>query len=337
MIKDYKFHIKGMHCKNCVLFIEDTIKHDDRVKKVKVSLSKSQVNFTGDFGDMSEKQVADYFSNKTKERNYYITEEKELETIKIKDYILSAVFAFSFIFLFILLQKAGLINLISTDNIGFGTAFVVGIVASLSTCMATAGGLLLSLSANYSKGKTTALPHISFHISRLISFFIFGGLIGLIGSVLKLGTTFLFILTVFVAFVMLVLGLNLLEIPFARKIQFALPNIFKGNLAENGSSIFAQILIGLLTFILPCGFTQAMQVYTLSSGGFLKGALTMFTFALGTLPVLALISFGSYSIKNNKYKTIFFKTAGFIVILFALFNLLNALASMQIINPIFNF
>lgn len=61
----------------------------------------------------------------------------------------------------------------------------VSLTLSLSTCMATVGGLLLSLSANYSKNNSAALPHVSFHLSRLISFFIFGGLIGLIGSVLN--------------------------------------------------------------------------------------------------------------------------------------------------------
>ena len=97
------------------------------------------------------------------------------------------------------------------------------------------------------------------------------------------------------------------------------------------------MLVGVATFFLPCGFTQSMQIYTLSTGTFLQGALTMSAFALGTLPVLALLSFSSLSIHQNKNKGIFFKTAGLIVILFALFNIINSLVIIGVIPPIFNF
>ena len=97
------------------------------------------------------------------------------------------------------------------------------------------------------------------------------------------------------------------------------------------------IAIGAATFFLPCGFTQSMQLYTLTTGSFWTGSLTMLAFALGTLPVLAIISFSSLSIRKNTSSGIFFKTAGLIVIFFGLFNLINALASTGIIPPIFNF
>ncbi|MEI8175229.1 MAG: sulfite exporter TauE/SafE family protein, partial [bacterium] len=96
-------------------------------------------------------------------------------------------------------------------------------------------------------------------------------------------------------------------------------------------------LVGIATFFLPCGFTQSMQIYTLSTGNFMTGALIMLSFALGTLPVLGLISFSSLSIGKNKNASIFFKVAGLIVILFAIFNLINALVVINILPPIFNF
>jgi sulfite exporter TauE/SafE len=96
-------------------------------------------------------------------------------------------------------------------------------------------------------------------------------------------------------------------------------------------------LVGVVTFFLPCGFTQSMQLYALTTGSFLTGGLTMLAFALGTLPVLSLISFSSFSIQKSSKSGIFFKTAGLIVIMFALFNLLNSLVVVGIIPPIFNF
>jgi sulfite exporter TauE/SafE len=80
-----------------------------------------------------------------------------------------------------------------------------------------------------------------------------------------------------------------------------------------------------------------MQLYTLSTGSFLVGGLTMLAFALGTLPVLALISFSSFSIQNHAKAGIFFKSAGLIVILFAVFNLINSLVIIGLMPPVFNF
>lgn len=97
------------------------------------------------------------------------------------------------------------------------------------------------------------------------------------------------------------------------------------------------LLVGVATFFLPCGFTQSMQIYALSTGSFWNGALTMLAFALGTLPVLAFISFSSLNIGKGRKAGIFFKTAGIIVIVFALFNLLNGLTAIGLIPPIFTF
>jgi sulfite exporter TauE/SafE len=95
-------------------------------------------------------------------------------------------------------------------------------------------------------------------------------------------------------------------------------------------------LIGGATFFLPCGFTQSMQVYAVSTGSLVTGALTMFFFALGTLPVLALLSFTSFAIRARGQQGVFFKSVGLLVILFAVFNVANGLAAIGVIQPVFN-
>lgn len=98
----------------------------------------------------------------------------------------------------------------------------------------------------------------------------------------------------------------------------------------------APFLLGAGTFFLPCGFTQAMQIAALASGSFGGGALIMLAFALGTLPVLAFLSFGSASFAQSKHAPLFFKTTGVVVIGLGLFALLSGLAGLGIINPLFN-
>jgi hypothetical protein len=80
-----------------------------------------------------------------------------------------------------------------------------------------------------------------------------------------------------------------------------------------------SMLLGALTFFLPCGFTQAMQAAAVASGHFLSGAIIMAVFAIGTLP--GLIGVGSISaFFRGIGAKIFFKTIGVIVIAIALFN-----------------
>jgi sulfite exporter TauE/SafE len=79
-----------------------------------------------------------------------------------------------------------------------------------------------------------------------------------------------------------------------------------------------------------------MQVAALGSGSFMSGLLIMFLFALGTLPMLALLSFGSASFAHSKHAPLFFKSAGVVVIGLGLFAFLAGLAGIGIISPLFN-
>ena len=125
---------------------------------------------------------------------------------------------------------------------------------------------------------------------------------------------------------MFILGLQLLNIfPFISKFKITLPKSisrFLGITDEKKYSDKGTILLGALTFFLPCGFTQAMQLYAISSGSFMSGGLIMALFAIGTTPGLLGIGWLTSFIKG-KFSGIFFKLIGFIVILFSFFNFNN--------------
>lgn len=212
-------------------------------------------------------------------------------------------------------------------NISLWAAFVIGLIASVSSCVAVVGGLVLSMSTNFAKGGDSLKPQILFHLGRLASFFFGGGLVGIIGANFQLSNTGTFFIGAIVSVVMIILGLNLLDIfSWASKLQITLPVSIREKIhnLKYFNHTLTPLVVGILTFFLPCGFTQSMQIYTLSTGSFWTGAFTMFAFALGTLPILALLSFGSLGIHKKSWAPIFFKTAGFIVIFFGLFNLYNS-------------
>ena len=309
--KIHTLHVHGMHCNACVLLTESELSEHSKVSSAKSNLKTNSIEICGDFGDMTLEDIAKELTSLLSQHSLS-TDLTKKQKINWQEFIIAIPIAISFIFLFVLLQKLGIVNLINSGNVTYGTAFVVGIIASLSTCMAIVGGLLLSLSATFAREGDKIRPQILFHIGRIISFFILGGVIGAVGSVFQLGTIGTFALSMIIGIVMLILGINLLDIfHWTKWFQLAMPK-FLSQKALNITKInhtLTPALVGIATFFLPCGFTQSMQIYTLSTGNFFKGGLTMLSFALGTFPILALISFSSFSIKNNSKSGIFFKSA----------------------------
>lgn len=338
--KTYTFHIHGMHCKACVFLTESELMDLPHVTSAKSSLDTHTVVLTGNFDSQSEEEIATELTGLLEKHGYTVSTEKKTKIIKWSDFKVAVPIALAFIVLFVVLQKIGIVNLIDASKVTYGTAFVIGIIASLSTCMAVVGGLLLSMSTTFAKEGDKIKPQLLFHGGRIVSFFVLGGVIGAIGSAFTLNTSATFILGLVIGLVMLILGINLLDVfPWAKKLQPSMPKFISKRVhgATKLNHTLTPLIVGVVTFFLPCGFTQSMQIYTLSTGSFLKGGLTMLAFALGTLPVLALISFSSFSIHKSSKAGIFFKTAGLIVILFAIFNLLNSLVVIGVLPPLFNF
>lgn len=338
--KTHKFYVRGMHCASCEILVDSELGDLPNIESAKSNLNTSSVEITGDFGTKTKEQVAEDLSMVLKPHGYTITLEKENKFSNLSDFKIAIPLTIVFVLFFIFLQKIGLVNIIDSNNLNYGTIFMVGVVASVSSCLAVVGSLVLSMSATFAKEGDKFKPQLLFHIGRIVSFVILGGVMGLIGSAFTLNSTATFTLSLFIGLVTLILGINLLDIfHFTKRLQPVMPK-FISERAYNISKLnhtLTPVLVGISTFFLPCGFTQSMQLYALGTGTFVEGALTMFVFALGTLPVLALVSFSSLSIKNSSKAGIFFKTAGLIVILFSLFNIINSLAIVGIIKPVFNF
>lgn len=328
-----------MHCKSCVVLTEGELNDLPHVEKAVSDLSTCCVEVTGDFGEKGHAEVASELSDVLEKHGYKLLVEKNNKKVNWADFKIALPIAFAFMAFFVLLQKLGVVNLASANTVGVSTAFVIGVVASLSTCMAVVGGLVLSISANYAKGKSRAMPQILFHLGRLVTFFVLGGAIGALGASFQLGIWGNFTLGLLVGLIMIMLGFNLLDIfGFSSKLLPTLPTfiskpIFK---LKNSRGPLVPIVLGAATFFMPCGFTQSMQLYTLNAGSFINGALIMSVFAFGTLPVLALLSVTSHKIGQSAWSGVFFKTAGLVVISFAVINILNSLAVIGIIPPLIN-
>lgn len=334
-MKKYTFHVFGTHCASCKIFIEDVLSGESFVKNVRVNLKDETVDIETD-SDQDIEELAATLTSKIKSHGYSLSVDKITKEKQNSEVIWKAVpIGLAFLILFFLLQKSGILNLGIGGQTTPVTSFIIGLIASVSSCLAIVGGLVLSLSAKVSQDNVSdTKTFFLFHTGRLVSFAILGGVLGVVGSAIGINFTFTAILGLLASIVMLLLGLNLVGV--FEKNKISLPSGIFNFFRKIEHKTLTPLIIGFGTFFLPCGFTQSMQVAALGSGGFMSGLLIMFAFSLGTLPMLAFLSFGSASFAHGKHAPLFFKSAGVVVIGLGLFALLAGLAGLGIIKPLFN-
>jgi len=331
-----KIHITGMHCRSCEILIEEELKKIKGVTDVSVSHKDG-------IADISFKDKLNNYDvrNAIECAGYCIGENAKLPYFSKnkRDYIELGIAFFIVVLLYLVAKQFGIFGLTGLIKGNYGSlpvVFIVGLTAGISTCMALVGGLVLGISSKFAKQNPESsrfekfIPHIYFNLGRIVSYFVLGGIIGYAGSLFKISTSVLGLLIVAVGFIMLLLGSQLIDIfPFLKTVSFTLPKGLHKLLGikektEEEYSNTNTSLLGASTFFLPCGFTQAMQLYAISTGSPLQGALTMGVFALGTTPGLLGVG-GLTSVIKGQSSKLFFKAAGVVVMLLALFNISNGL------------
>lgn len=327
--------IKGMHCRSCEILIADKLKDIKGVKRADVNYKNKSAEIYSNFDilrSVYEKAIIG--------AGYEIGNEEVKSWIN-HDYSVYTIFIINLIIIVVLysvLKSLGVFNINTkySAESGLSIVFLIGITAGLSTCMALVGGLILGISAKHAEKHPEATtaekfrPHLFFNLGRIISYFVLGGLIGILGKAFQLSGSTLGLLTMIVGLVMLTVGLQLTELfPRISNFSFTLPSSISKLFGikkhhEKEYSHGNSMIVGVLTFFLPCGFTQAMQLYAMSTGSFWRGALIMSVFALGTAPGLLGIG-GFTSWIKGAFANKFFKFAGVVVIVLALLNIRNGL------------
>jgi sulfite exporter TauE/SafE/copper chaperone CopZ len=325
--------IKGMHCASCELLIEEEVKKIPGVSHCKINYRKGSAEIFHN-GNLDQNLL----KAAVQEAGYSLgKDEKHFFSHNPKDYLDLVMAALALFALFSLAQALGVFEIGGRTGSNYNSlpvVFLIGLTAGVSTCMAIVGGLVLGASARFAEKHPMATtlqkfkPHLFFNLGRIASYTILGGAIGYLGSFLQLSTSFLGILTIAVGLVMLLLGVQLTEIvPGLNRFKITMPKQIAGHLGIQQKSTKEyshtnSVVMGALTFFLPCGFTQAMQLYAISSGSPLVGALTMGTFAIGTAPGLLGLG-GLTSVVKGAFARHFFRLSGIVVVLLAVFNISN--------------
>jgi sulfite exporter TauE/SafE len=173
-----------------------------------------------------------------------------------------------------------------------------------------------------------------FNLGRVSGFGLLGAALGGLGGAFQLNARFLAVAMVAVALFMGALGLKLTGLsPKLSRFSITLPSSWTKRFGRAESSrVYRDSttwLLGAASFFLPCGFTQAVQVFALASGDAWRAGLVMAAFALGTTPgLLGLGAVGALPARASTARV--FHLVGVAVCVFAGINLVGAA---QILYP----
>lgn len=336
--KTYKLKIHGMHCQSCEVLVEREFKAVAGVDGVRVNHATGKaVLYCSRQPDLTQLDALikphGYSLSRWGDPVHAMPAAEAGGTRR--DYLhAGAVFLILFGLYLLLKQYDFLLPTFSfSDSMGYGLVFLIGLVAAASTCIAVTGGLLLAVAARYNEqrphltGAQKFRPHLYFNLGRILGYTAFGAGVGLLGSMLTISPRATGLLTIAASVVMVMLGLRLLKIfPWLSRLQPKMPKFIAHKIHDLSASQHpaGPAALGALTFFLPCGFTQALQLYVLTQGSWVKGALIMLVFALGTLP--ALLSLGVISsFAKGAFQRHFLKFAGALVVMLGIFNVRNGL------------
>lgn len=287
-----KLSISGMTCSGCARKIENTLKLTDGVSDAKVSLQGTYAEIAYDPSVISAEKLILL----VKGLGYDAKESSPNAGVQ-KDLIKVAGAALAIVAAYFLIDKVGILGVftavpLAKQGMGYGMLFIIGLLTSVH-CVAMCGGINLTqtLSAKSSPDtrKTAAAsltPSLLYNAGRVASYTIIGAIVGAAGSVISLSAAFKGAIQLIAGVFMVLMGLSMLNIiPSLSKLIPRLPSSLAGRIVEKSAGK-GPFIVGLLNGLMPCGPLQAMQLYALSTGSPVAGALSMLVFSLGTVPLM---------------------------------------------------
>ena len=279
------FEVNGMHCNSCSNLIENELK--GFVKKVSASYSKGRVEV--EFGEkkISEKKIIKIIEK----AGYEVKGESSSKSSNdIGFYVMVGTFILLAFFVYKYLTGIGLELPTVGDNTGYLLLFLIGLLTGFH-CVSMCGAFVVSYTTNNAKnGHSDFKQHLAYGGSKLISYSIIGGLVGLSGGIFAFSLALRAGVSIFAGVFMIFFALSMMGLKFFRKFQFNPKFISRVSAKASGKAkgpYKAPIIIGFLSgLFIACGPLQAMYIYAAGTGNFLTGFLSLFSFGLGTLPVM---------------------------------------------------
>jgi sulfite exporter TauE/SafE len=165
------------------------------------------------------------------------------------------------------------------------TAFLLGFIGSLH-CAAMCGPLICAIGLRGNGSHNQLFARLIYNAGRLTTYSLLGVLFGAIGMTLALTGVQRSISIV--AGVSILLGVLIASCfgtsKYLGKFVVFLKRQFASFLQRRGYS--ASFALGAINGLLPCGLVYAAAAGAAAAGGIVSGAVYMFAFGIGTLPMM---------------------------------------------------
>ncbi len=219
---------------------------------------------------------------------------------------------------------------------GIAVVFIFGLLTSIH-CIGMCGGLMLTQCVkngdrDYKKSRREiVLPPALYNLGRVVSYTVVGAIIGGVGQVLSLSGFVKGLIPIIGGLFMILMALNILGVfPWLRFLQ---PGVPKGVVKSIRKGDKGPFILGLLMGVMPCGPLQMAEMYALTTGSVLWGALSMLVFAVGTVPcLLALGCFGS--LMTKRFSRAVVQCSAMVIIILGVLMVGKGLAVAGINNPL---
>lgn len=182
------------------------------------------------------------------------------------------------------------------------SGFSLGILGSFH-CLGMCGPIAMAIPHRSSSKLGLALESLVYNFGRVLTYTIFGFLLGLIGAPLRLAglQEYISIATGVLLLLYLIIpakyykGIGNLKIfnSFVKKFKIKFQEFFKSK------SILSLFIFGILNGLLPCGLVYIALAGSFASSNLFMSSLYMFSFGVGTVPMMALIYFSKNLITLN--------------------------------------
>jgi uncharacterized protein len=326
--------VAGMTCRSCEVRIGRYVGGIPNVLRVTASAIRGQVEIESSApvsaGSISLAiQAAGYKVGRTR----WVERDPAVWLTAASGILMVAAFA-------VVAQRVGLGGLASgagsLSSGGLVVALLLGLAAGVSTCMALVGGLVLAMSAAFQKSQAASAvrsagigaqmhPALVFMAGRIVGYGVLGAALGAVGASVTMPPRVTAMLMIAVAVVMIILGTRLTGLsPRIATWSPTLPMGIGRRLGLSGGpaggySDGRAAGLGAASFFLPCGFTQAVQIYALSTGSPLFAGALMATFAIGTAPGLLAVA-GLPTVVPSGMRPTLLRLVGVVVLGFAILN-----------------
>lgn len=216
------------------------------------------------------------------------------------------------------------------------SAFLIGVFGSFH-CIGMCGPIALALPVQKNSRLNLIVGRLLYNIGRAITYAIIGLLFGLLGQSLSLAG---FQQSVSIIAGILILLMVLLPSSISQKLYLLKPaygftNYLKkkfGVLLKKKSTA-STFFIGLLNGFLPCGLVYIAVAGAIASGSYFDGAVYMFVFGIGTLPIMLAVSLAGNFISLTIRKRINKLIPTFMIVLAFLFILRGMNLGIPYVSP----